>query len=355
MSLKRVVKALPAAAVASCCLFWIADAADVGCSRAGLNAAVDAYIAALEAGDYTLMPLSATAKYIENDSKTSSFGHGLWETPLTPDFHRSLIDVDSCATFSEIIDTSSSTPYVLGVRLRVSSGKISEVYAVVTTTGYWGFNAKNYLRYSMPEDWSELPAGQRLTREELRAGSYAYFAYWSDKTVRLPVSSTVPCSRIEGGMWTGEAVGRCTTGIPSQQMSLRVTTYLADVDYGMVVLFLNLGGSDTHLYRILPTGYRYIHTITAMLQSDFPGNQTAITRTQEQTSARFAKVSGGKLRLNLTERGKVDIYALNGVKIRARELEQGSHTLNISGLPRGTYMVRTTSGAWKSSVRMQVK
>jgi hypothetical protein len=39
----------------------------------------------------------------------------------------------------------------------------------------------------------------------------------------------------------------------------------------MVVIFFFFGGADSHLFRILPTGFRYIHTLTAMKQSDFQG------------------------------------------------------------------------------------
>ena len=251
-----------------------AEIVPFGCSRAGLESAVNSYLAALEAGDYTLMTLTSTAKYIENDNSAGyrdrviSFGNGLWQTPIIPDFHRNLIDEQECATFTEIIVANSQPQYVLGTRLKVSGNQISEVRVIVTQNGDWGFNAKDYLKYSAREDWSELPADQRLSREELRAAGYAYFAYFGDNTVEAPWG--IPCARLEGGTYTGDYPNSsCKVGIPDQKIDPAGISYLADVDYGMVVLFFYFGGADSHMFRVLPTGYRYIHTLTAMRQSDF--------------------------------------------------------------------------------------
>jgi hypothetical protein len=51
-------------------------------------------------------------------------------------------------------------------------------------------------------------------------------------------------------------------GVPDQGFAPQPRDHLVDVDYGMVVLLLNLGGADSHLFRILDTGIRYVHTLT---------------------------------------------------------------------------------------------
>jgi hypothetical protein len=250
----------------------------LSCNREGLEAAVDSYLAAIAAGDYTLMPLAQNAKYYENDhdakqtysggkmtyDKAVPFGDGLWKTPLVVDFHRNLIDVQECATFTEIIISSSAKQYLNGARLKVIDNKISEVNVIVTQSGDWGFNAANYLKYSTREDWSELPVAGRRNREQLRSDAYAYFAYFNDDTAPAPWAT--PCARLEGGAYTGD--GGCDVGLPPG-VNITPISYLADVDYGMVVVFIYFGGADSHWFRILPTGYRYIHTLTAMKQSDY--------------------------------------------------------------------------------------
>ena len=258
----------------------------IDCSRAGLTAAVDSYLAALKAGDSSLMPLASAAKYNEYDNASkqdyrtgsvtptvSKFGEGLWKKPRTVDFHRNLIDVTACASFSEVIinkdsKDTSDPPYVIGVRLNVSGGQISEVHVLATSTGDWAFTASGYYRYSTGEDWGELPVNQHLTRERLKSDAEAYFKYFRDKTFTVPWGTR--CARLEGGAYTGDGPNAsCNVGVPDLTMDLPTIWWLADVDYGMVVLFVYFGGADTHLFRILPTGYRYIHTLTAMKQSDY--------------------------------------------------------------------------------------
>ena len=254
------------------------------CDRASLESAVNSYLAALEAGNYKLMSLTDNAKYYENDhdakqkysggkmtyDKEVAFGDGLWKAKIKPDFHRNLLDVQECATFTEIIVANTSPQYVLGARLDVAGDKISKITLVVTKDGDWGFDAKNYLKYSKAEDWSELPATpDRRSREQLQSDGYAYFKYFTDKTAPAPWAT--PCARLEGGAYTNpmnSSTASCNVGIPDGT-SITPLSYLADVDYGMVVVFMYFGGADSHWFRILPAGYRYIHTLTAMRQCDF--------------------------------------------------------------------------------------
>jgi hypothetical protein len=79
------------------------------------------------------------------------------------------------------------------------------------------------------------------------------------------------------------------------------------------------------------------------------------SRQSQITPAQFLQVTGYTLTLRLPERGTVAVYALNGAKIRAFDLGQGNHTLRLNDLPRGMYMIRANSGAWKDSVRMLIK
>lgn len=260
------------------------DPGTVGCDRAGLEAAVDHYLAALEAGDPSLMPLSEGAEYVVNDSPaTLAAGQGLFQWAAAPDFHRNLLDVEACRTFTEIICATWSHQYVLGVALSVTEGKISKVYVVETDDGDWSFGADNYLSRSQQEDWSVIPEGERISREELDSGARSYFAYWGDSSVEVPWGD--PCARLEGGSfgafdspladtWTEDGQwGSCSVGIPHDGFAPQPRESLIDPDTGMVVLLLNLGGTDSHLFRfekdesLLPrTGYGYgmvyVHTLT---------------------------------------------------------------------------------------------
>ena len=152
-----------------------------GCTRAGLQTAVDSYLSAQGAGNLSKMSLAARVKYIENMIEIKK-DRGLWNTPLPIAFHRSLLDVDSCRTFTEVIATQGSLPYVLGTRLKVEDGKISEIDSMVTKKGDWLFNADNYLKYSKAEDWRVLNANERVDRQALINAGNAYFDHFSDKS-----------------------------------------------------------------------------------------------------------------------------------------------------------------------------
>jgi len=78
-------------------------------------------------------------------------------------------------------------------------------------------------------------------------------------------------------------------------------------------------------------------------------------RVSGTNSAQFMQASGRTLYLRFSERGNVAVYALNGARVRAFDLGQGAHTLRLNDLPRGAYMVKSTSGGMKQSARMVVR
>ena len=178
-----------------------ASDAQVSCSREGLQRAVDLYIAAQTTGDTTGMPLAMGLGYMENMAPVN-INTGLIKTAMKIDHHRSLLDTASCQTFTEVIVTNKEKPYVLGTRLRVNRDKIAEVEMLWTTTGYWLFNADNYLKYSASENWDAIPADKRDTRDTLVAAANAYLdAFLEGKKDGVPWG--YPCIRTEGGMHTG--------------------------------------------------------------------------------------------------------------------------------------------------------
>src|SRR5262245_49867128 len=86
--------------------------AQVACTRAGLQKAVDLYIAAQTSGDTSGMPLAMGLGYAEN-AAPADISTGLIKKALKIDHHRSLLDPASCQTFTEAIVTNKAEPYVL--------------------------------------------------------------------------------------------------------------------------------------------------------------------------------------------------------------------------------------------------
>ncbi len=240
-----------------------------GCTRVGLQQKVDSYLAALRNGEASRMPLAENAKYIEN-RKEISFHAGVWQKPLSIDFHRSLLDVQTCETFTEIINATGSHPYVIGTRLKIVGDEILEVEALVTDRDDWLFNADNSLKYSSQETWDILPAAARSDRETLIEAANAYFDVFKDPSGANKVPWNIPCARLEGGMYTNpdnKPDASCTGG-PPLEGSVEITNrrFIVDLDMGTVVGLANFGDEngwpDSHIFRLEGGKVRYVHTLT---------------------------------------------------------------------------------------------
>jgi len=253
--------------------------AQVACTRDGLKAATDLYIAAQTKGDIAGLPLAAGLGYVEN-FKTTNINEGLIKTAMKIDHHRSLLDTSTCQTFTEVIVSDKAAPYALGTRLRVNHGLIAEIEMLWTTTGYWLFNADNYLKYSSTEDWSSIPAAKRDTRATLVSAANAYLdAFLEGKKDLVPWG--YPCNRTEGGAHTGKGAAddSCDVGVPSG-VNIANRHFVVDETIGAVVAFCTFGAGnatggsgapDTHLFRVENGKLRFVHTLTHLLQASGPG------------------------------------------------------------------------------------
>lgn len=232
------------------------------CTREALQAIADKYVEAQKAGDPTTLPLASEVKYIQNN-KSITADKCIWKTAMTIDFSRSFFDVDSCRSFTEVISSSGSTPYVIITWLKSENGKIVEIDAMVTTTGDWLFDAKAYLKYSKAEDWSIIPAAQQDTRQTLINGGNAYLSLFGKPNLdTVPWGS--PCTRTEGGQ--GHITPNCNSGVPTGKNSVDITKrrWAVDVDEGTVDIFCSFGGAmpDSHCFRLVKGKIVLVHTLS---------------------------------------------------------------------------------------------
>jgi hypothetical protein len=266
------------------------SAQEISCVRGGLQRAVDLYIEAQGKGDTSGLPLAAGLGYVENMAP-ADIAAGLINTPLKIDHHRSLLDESTCQTFTEVIVTDAAKPYVLGTRLRVNHDKIAEIEIIWTTTGYWLFNADNYLKYSSAENWGPIPAEERDSRGTLVAAANAYLdAFLEQKIDQVPWG--FPCVRVEGGAYTGRGTptDSCEVGVPAG-VNIVNRRFVVDEVIGSVVVFCTFGAGgptggsgspDTHLFRVENGKLRYVHTLTHLLQSAFRGGGGGQSNQQER-------------------------------------------------------------------------
>jgi hypothetical protein len=231
-----------------------------GCTREALQAAITSYIAAQKAGDPSKMPLASQVKYTQ-DMKDITVDKSIVKTALpTIDSQRDLLDVDSCRTFSELIVSGGGHPYVIGTRLRVDNGKISEVSTMVTDKDDWAFDATKYISNTKTQTWDVLPADKRSDRQFLINACNAYFDLIFDWT-----KDTVPwgdqCYRVEGGNMVAKP---CTKGTNGNSVKTTCRTFVVDVDKGAINIYCYFGfGPDSHIFRLENKKIVYINTMTA--------------------------------------------------------------------------------------------
>ena len=244
--------------------------AQTECTRPMLQAAADSYIEAQKAGNLSKMALDPKVKFIENMSDTTK-EKGLWNTALPIALHHSIYDVGRCKTFSEVIVTEGSQPCVIGTRLTVKDGKVTEIDSLITKKGDWLFNAPDYLKYSSADNWDVLPVDDRVSRQNLVDAGNQYFDFvFMDKGIRPPWGT--PCARLEGGAYTNpknEYKDTCQIPAPLGNMYIINRSYVVDEEMGAVNVFCRFGGAtgmpDSHLFRLVNGRYRWIHTLSVNL------------------------------------------------------------------------------------------
>jgi hypothetical protein len=230
------------------------------CTREALQAAVDSYIAAQKAGDPTKMTLAANVKYTQ-DMKDITADKSIVKTALpTIASQIDIFDVDSCRTYTQLIVTEKSHPYVIGTRLKLDNGKISEVNTMVTDQDDWSFNATSYLDSVKKESWDILPTEKQSDRQTLINACNAYFDKIFDWT-----KDTIPwgdgCYRIEGGNMVANP---CKSGTEGNSVKTTCRTYVVDKDKGAIDIYCYFGfGPDSHLFRLVNKKIVYILTMTA--------------------------------------------------------------------------------------------
>ena len=256
----------------------IFGATQTACTSQDLQTAVDSYIAAQSTGDDSKMSLSPEAKYFENMVAIEP-GKGLWNTGLPVAYTKSFLDPARCKTYTEVIVTEGDHKYVIGTRLAVANGRISEINSLVTDQGDWLFNADAYLKYASAEDWGTVTPEGRVSSQDLINAANQYLDLFADKYIKAPFG--LPCERVEGGAYTNPDkkpdVG-CTVGIPDGVLHIVNRSYVVDEEKGVVNVFCRFGNStngmpDSHTFRLVNGKFRYIHTLSVQMDPDTPSPQ----------------------------------------------------------------------------------
>jgi len=252
-------------------LSGIGIAAAANCTREALLASTKLYIAALEAGSLTsltpsLSPTNFT--YQENNKKSDLAKSPVLAQPLKIDLTRSTADVVACASYTLVISSSGSKPFVLATQIRHppdgDPSVITMIDTIAATTGSLFFNAKKTLDYISKENWGTIPEGERPSREILKKFGDAYLDMWTDKAAADSIAWGTDCERVEGSQLTRPCGVSLPRGGSARNNGNR--RYVIDETVGSVDILCSFDalGSlpDSHEVRVEGGKVKYVHTVT---------------------------------------------------------------------------------------------
>jgi len=173
---------------------------------AGAGWHADRYFEALEAGDHSLLRTAPDAVFTEN-GQVLELGRGLWRTVNRVADSRAVTVADDesgqVATWGMV--TEAGRDAILGVRLKVAAGLITEIETFVVrindmVSGFGLLDAER-LRQPTPGFLDPVAESELPTRDELHRAADAYLDGVSgDNADLIPVADD--CARIENGVQT---------------------------------------------------------------------------------------------------------------------------------------------------------
>jgi len=177
--------------------------AAAGCDRACLEGFVDRYLDALIAHDPSRMPLARDVKYTE-DGQQLDIGDGLWRTMKSRGKYRlfvSDVKAGQVGFFGTIAeenkDPSKVTPDIIGLRLKVRDGRISEIEQIVVRNE----KSAEHLDTLKPDPIyvQAVPAGQRMSRADMISTADKYFSGMQLNDGKGDYPFADDCNRLENG------------------------------------------------------------------------------------------------------------------------------------------------------------
>jgi hypothetical protein len=174
------------------------------CDNACLKGFIDGYIDALSHRDATKLPVAKEVRYTEN-GRVLDLGEGFWHTAGAPIRYRDYIfdsSTGGVAAFTALKEYDATAQ--MFVRLKVASGKITEIETFVVRVGDQRWFAPQNLEHLSDLFAQTVPAAERHTREQLVATANSYFdAIQTEGTPQFKQAPFAPgMKRFENGLQT---------------------------------------------------------------------------------------------------------------------------------------------------------
>lgn len=176
------------------------------CGRACLEKHLDSFLAALTARDFRPLPLARDVRFTEN-GQALRLGDGIWRTASACGKYK-LYVIDADAGQAGFIGTviENGTPVLVALRVKVDEQLITEIEMIVTRPNYrpGGSEAAAGKRMEAvgaprPQFLRTVPAGERMSREDLTRVANSYFTGLANDTGRNAAPFWDSCERWENG------------------------------------------------------------------------------------------------------------------------------------------------------------
>lgn len=188
------------------------------CERDCMEQLVDRFLEALANHSPLNLPLAHDVRYTEMGQELT-IGDGLWATASHVGAYRNVFadpatgQVGFFATMKE-----NGKPFVMGARLKVEIGRISEMEVILYRSGSGpAWNDAGVLaleKAGKPKDvWMKRPAlKERRSRQEMVATANSYFDSIQRNDGKLKYPFTATCDRLENGVYTTNNPGLVRMG-----------------------------------------------------------------------------------------------------------------------------------------------
>ncbi|MEJ0008220.1 MAG: hypothetical protein WDM77_18130 [Steroidobacteraceae bacterium] len=172
-----------------------AAAEHAACDEACLKSAMDGYLQALQRHDPSSLKVAPNVRFTEN-GVVIPLGEALWVTISgLGQYRHDFFDPVQGGVATYVTLRENGTPGYLMVRLKVSSGQLTEIETVVNRDA-----PPSRTQPAYEPLWDQVePAAQRLTRQQLISGAVNYMrAVALEKGALAPFGES--CVRLENGM-----------------------------------------------------------------------------------------------------------------------------------------------------------
>lgn len=176
----------------------------IDCDRACLEGLADQYLAALVAHDPKRLPLAADVKYTEND-QVMDVGDGFWGTATAVGGYKHCFSDPVVEQIGCMVTMHEGDHLlIMGMRLRVQLGRITEIETTYYRQGGGGPNNMAGLDTSTPETlWFDtIPPAKRVSRQQLITTANMYFAGLENNDGKGVYPFADDCDRMENGVRT---------------------------------------------------------------------------------------------------------------------------------------------------------